>query len=95
MAYGVVHHFKGGSQAQFDAVAAVVDPPDGSLLPGESFEASGPSADGWVVMAVFDSKERWETFLQEKLLPAMGELGASGFAGPPEEWAFEVVNLKR
>ena len=95
MAYGVIHHFKGGTQAQFDVVAAVVDPPDGSLLPGELFEASGPSEDGWVVMGVFDSKERWDTFFNEKLLPALGELGEKGFAGPPEEWAFEVVNLKR
>ena len=95
MAYGVVHHFKGGTQAQFDAVASIADPPDGSLVSGELFEASGPSEDGWIVVGIFESKERWDSFFNETLLPAIGEAGDKGFAGPPEEWGFEVVNLKR
>ena len=95
MAYCVVHHFKGGTQEQYDALAPVVYPADGSLLPGELFEAAGASADGWVVISVFDSKERYESFLNEKLVPAIGQVGDRGFAGSPDEWAYEAVVIKR
>jgi hypothetical protein len=95
MAYCVVHHFKGGTQEQYDALAPVVYPPDGSLLPGELFEAAGSAADGWTVISVFDSKERYEDFLNGKLVPAIGQVGDKGFAGPPDEWAFEAVVIKR
>jgi hypothetical protein len=95
MAYCVVHHFKGGTQERYDALAPIVYPPDGSLLPGELFEAAGASEDGWVVITVFDSKERWDNFLNEKLVPAIGQVGDRGFAGPPDEWAFEAIIVKR
>ena len=95
MAYCVVHHFKAGTQEQYDALAPIVYPPDGSLMPGELFEAAGPSEDGWTVITVFDSKELWDNFLNEKLVPAIGQVGDRGFAGPPDEWAFEAVVVKR
>jgi hypothetical protein len=94
MGYGIVHHFKGGTREQFEAVTAKVDPADGSLVAGEVFEASGASADGWVVMAIFESKEAWERFRDGTLLPGLEGVGAAGFSEPPEEISFDVVNAR-
>ena len=49
MAYGVVHHFPGGTQEQYEASIAAVHPSDGSLPEGQTFHAAGPSADGWKI----------------------------------------------
>ena len=44
MAYGVVHHFPGGTKEQYEASIAAVHPSDGSLPEGQIFHAAGPSA---------------------------------------------------
>lgn len=92
MAYGVVHKFAGGTQEQYDASIAAVHPEDGSLPKGQQFHAAGPSADGWTIVAVHDSKENWELFRDGILIPAMTAGIAGGFTAPPEETGFEIVN---
>ena len=59
MAYGVVHHFPGGTREQYEASVAAVHPSDGSLPGGQIFHAAGPSEGGWTIIAVHDSKESW------------------------------------
>lgn len=93
MTYAIVHHFKGGTREQFEAVSAKVDPAGSGLVAGELLEVSGPSEDGWVVMGLFESKEAWERFLNDTLMPTIRELGAAGFAGPPDELSFDAVNV--
>ena len=46
--------------------------------------------DGWIVVAIHDSKESWERFRNETLLPGLQELGETGLPDPPEETTFEV-----
>lgn len=92
MAYGVVHTFPGGTETQYQASLAAVHPSDGSLPPGQVFHAAGPSADGWTIVAIHDSKESWESFRDGTLMPRMQAGIEGGFAGPPQETAFEVHN---
>ena len=92
MSYGVVHQFKGGTKDQYEASIAAVHPADGSLPAGQVFHAAGPSADGWTIVAVHDSKESWESFRDSTLMPRMQEGIEGGFADPPQESVFEVVN---
>ena len=89
MAYVTVNEFEGGTREQYDAAVRVVHPPDG-LPPGQTNHYAGPSSTGWVVVAVWDSKESWDTFRDETLLPGLGGLGDSGFRGPPKMTEFEV-----
>lgn len=42
------------------------------------------------MIALWDSEQSWERFRDEKLLPALGEMGHDGFPSPPEETTFEV-----
>ena len=92
MAYGVVHKFAGGTEEQYRASIAAVHPSDGSLPEGQVFHAAGPSADGWTIVAVHDSKESWERFRDGTLLPRLQAGVEGGFEVPPEETTFEVHN---
>jgi hypothetical protein len=95
MSYGVVHQFKGGTKDQYEASIAAVHPSDGSLPAGQVFHAAGPSADGWTIVALHDTKESWETFRDSTLMPRMQEGITGGFTEQPEETVFEVVNEVR
>jgi hypothetical protein len=90
MSYGVVHQFKGGTKEQYEATVAAVHPSDGTLPAGQVYHAAGPSADGWTVVAVHDSKASWESFRDSILMPRMQQGVAGGFAAPPEESGFEI-----
>ena len=92
MAYGVVHEFAGGTADQYAASIAAVHPSDGSLPAGQTFHAAGPSADGWMIVAVHNSQESWESFRDGTLMPAMQAGIEGGFTAPPAERTFEVSN---
>ena len=92
MAYGVVHQFAGGTKDQYKASIAAVHPSDGSLPKGQIFHAAGPSAGGWTIVAIHDSKESWERFRDGILMPRMKEGIKGGFTVPPQETTFEVHN---
>jgi hypothetical protein len=90
MSYVVVHQFPGGTQSQYEASVADAHPADGSLPPGQLSHIAGPSADGWTIVVVYDSKENWETFRDEILMPKMAAGIEGGFTAPPQESGFEV-----
>jgi hypothetical protein len=91
MAYGVIHTFKGATKEQYDAAVAQVHPADGSLPAGQLIHLAGPSADGWMIVAVHDSQQSWETFRDTVLGPKL-QAGIEGaFQSPPTETCFEVV----
>jgi hypothetical protein len=92
MAYGVVHQFAGGTKEQYEASVGAVHPSDGSLPEGQVFHAAGPSADGWTIVAIHNSKESWEQFRDTTLGPKMAAGIAGGFTAPPQETTFEVVS---
>lgn len=88
MAYVIVNEYEGGTREQYDATVAVVHPPDG-LPAGQSHHYAGPSAGGWVVIAVWDSKEVWERFRDEVLLPGLQSV-EGGLPAPPRSAEFDA-----
>ncbi len=92
MAYLITHFYKGGTAAQYEAVAKTVHP-QGKLPPGQLYHAAGPTDGGWLIAAVWDSKSSFDRFLKQTLLPALPEV-QGGFTGPPEERAAEVAKLQ-
>ena len=95
MAYGVIHYFPGGTKEQYEASIAAVHPSRDSLPKGQIFHTAGPSAGGWTIVAVHDSKESWEKFRDTILMPRMQQGIKGGFTSPPQETVFEVYNLQR
>ena len=93
MAYGIIHHFPGGTREQYEASITAVHPGEDLLPDGQVFHAAGPSAGGWTIVAIHDSKESWEQFRDSTLMPKMQQGIAGGFTTPPQETPIEVYKL--
>ena len=93
MAYGIVHYFPGGTKEQYEASITAVHPSRGSLPKGQIFHVAGPSSGGWTVVAIHDSKESWERFRDDILMPRMQKGITGGFSMPPQETTIDVYNL--
>ena len=91
--YGVIHHFPGGTKEQYEASIAAVHPGEGRLPDGQISHLAGPSAGGWTIVAVHDSKESWERFRDGILMPRMQQGIAGGFTTPPQETAIDVYRV--
>ncbi|GAB2738029.1 hypothetical protein [Sinomonas soli] len=91
--YGVVHFFPGGTKEQYEASIAAVHPGPGLLPGGQIFHAAGPSAGGWTIMAVHQSKESWEQFRDSILMPRMQAGIEGGFTSPPEETVIDLYKI--
>ncbi|WP_295901832.1 hypothetical protein [uncultured Bdellovibrio sp.] len=95
MAYGIIHFFPNGTKEQYDATLALVHPDKNSLPKGQLVHIAGPTKDGWTVSVVHDSKESWEKFKNETLMPKLTGGVKGGFSGPPQETAFEIYNFRQ
>ena len=91
-AFGIVNRFPGGNEEQYRNGIAVVHPPEG-LPEGQLIHAAGQSGDDWIVIALWDSRESWERFRNETLLPGLQQ-AEDAFSGPPEESTFAIANFK-
>jgi hypothetical protein len=89
MSYLMTHFWPGGTEAEYRKNIGAVHPGDG-LPEGQRFHAAGPTDGGFLIAAIWDSKEHADRFVQEVLLPKMPLDG--GLAGPPEERTAEIVN---
>jgi hypothetical protein len=94
MAFAIIHHFPGGTKAQYDATLKAVHPADGSLPPGQTFHAAGASNGGWTIFAVHESKASWEKFRDGTLGPKLQAGVEGGFAGPPEESEIDIDHIQ-
>lgn len=94
MAYGVVHFFPGGTQEQYDAALGAVHPDKDTLPDGQIFHSAGPSEGGWTIVAILESKEAWERFRDNVLMPRMQAGISGGFSAMPKETTFEVYNMQ-
>jgi hypothetical protein len=93
MAFAITHYFPGGTKANYDASIAAVHPSDGGLPEGQLFHAAGTSPGGWTIIAVHDSKQSWERFRDDILMPRMQQGIDGGFPSPPEETEIDVYKL--
>lgn len=74
MAVVIVNDIEGGSQDFYDQVNPKAMP-DGNLPAGCQVHIAGPTENGWRVITVWDSDERFQQFRNETLLPALRESG--------------------
>jgi hypothetical protein len=86
MTVGVIFTGVGVTQAQYEQVLHQVMPND-QRPTGLRAHAAGPSADGWCVVELWESREDLDRFVQDPLRPA---LQAAGITVQPT--IFEVVN---
>jgi hypothetical protein len=93
MAVGIRLKFDGGTQENYDAAHAVMeidtDPPAGMIV-----HSAGPIEGGWGVVDFWDSRDAFDTFVGQRLMPRLQGLGDRGFPNPPDVKQFEVHNLE-
>jgi hypothetical protein len=94
MSFAIVHNFPGGTKENYEATVAAVHPSDGALPEGQIFHAAGASPGGWTIMAVHASKESWEKFRDDTLLPRLQAGIEGGFPTPPDETEIDVHTLR-
>ena len=92
MEFGIIHYFPGGTKENYEASIAAVHPASG-LPDGQVFHAAGASPGGWTIMAVHESKQSWEKFRDEILLPRMQAGIAGGFTTPPQETEVDLLTV--
>ena len=81
MAVVVVNEIEGGSQELYDQVNPKVM--EGDTLPeGCQVHIAGPIDNGWRVITVWDSEEKFQQFRDEKLIPALRDSGADDRIAP-------------
>jgi hypothetical protein len=81
MAIVIVNEIEGGSQDFYDQVNPKVMP-GGKLPDGCQVHIAGPADNGWRVITVWDSEERFQQFRDEKLVPAIREVGGEDRIAP-------------
>ncbi|MSO38614.1 MAG: hypothetical protein EXQ69_10280 [Acidimicrobiia bacterium] len=91
MQLAVTHFFPGGTKENYDAVIAAVHPSAEELPEGQLFHAAGSVDGGFMVIAVHVSKESWEAFRDNTLLPRLALGVEGGFENPPQETEIELV----
>ncbi len=93
MAVGIRLKFAGGTQENYDAAHRVMevdsDPPAGMIV-----HSAGPIDGGWGVIDFWESREAFDAFASERLVPRLQGLGDQGFPGPPDVKEFAVHNLQ-
>ena len=94
MAVGIRLKFDGGTQQQYEAVHQQMDI-DNDLPEGLIFHSAGPIDGGWGVIDFWESAEAYDRFAQDRLMPAVQELGDRAFAGPPDRKEFPVHHYNR
>lgn len=94
MSYGIVIVFEGVNEDQYWAVnerLGIARDGSGDWPAGIVSHTGGPTATGWVVSEVWDSKADQEAFLASRLGPA---LGAVGVPDPVQIIESELVNYQ-
>jgi hypothetical protein len=93
MAIGIRLKFSGGTQENYDAAHTVMDmeanPPEGLIV-----HSAGPVEGGWGVIDFWESRDAFDRFVGERLMPRLQGLGARGFPNPPDVKEFPVHNLE-
>jgi quinol monooxygenase YgiN len=59
------------------------------MIEGLIVHTAGEGSDGFYVVDVWESREAFDTFMNERIMPAIGELGIE----PDESMAPEIVDL--
>jgi hypothetical protein len=96
MAVGVLMNMSGVTQDQYEQlnqkmfgtnVLESSDAPEGLIM-----HSAGPTPEGWYVYDVWESKDAFQRFVEDKLGPAVQEL-TGGEGGGNEPQYFEVFHV--
>ena len=89
MPFLMTHFYEGGTAEQYDVLLAAVHP-DGELPPGQISSAAGPADGGWIIAAVWESREAFDQFVVERLIPSLAGI-TGGFTSSADEHTSDLT----
>ena len=92
MAVVVSNVIPGADAQMYDNVSEKLGISREQLPDGCSLHIASPVSDGWRVISVWDSREDFDRFVQDKLVPTLREV-ASGDAPAPQPDVQDVYKL--
>ncbi len=93
MPVGIQLEFLGGSEQQYDAIRQRADGETGGLPEGLVLHVSGPTENGWRVLAVWETREAFDAFASGALRRLTQEVGPIGMASGPTVSEFAVHDV--
>jgi hypothetical protein len=90
MAIGLIIDWPAGTQRQYDALMDELKF-EGTLPSGELLHAAGPSAPGWRIVDIWETRADFDRFLEQKLAAALQKIGVSD----PQVTEFPIHNMLR
>jgi hypothetical protein len=90
MAYIISHFWPGATEEQYWEEFHAVHPESGAPK-GQTYHAAGNTEGGVLVVAVWESKESFDQFVADVLMPNVDKPG--GIEGKPEERTAETFNI--
>jgi len=91
MAVGVLIAMPGGTKELYESVNDALGISDGEAIDGLIVHSAGPAEDGWYVYDIWESREQFARFAQERVGPAVEQVTGQAMAGEPQ--FFEISNL--
>jgi hypothetical protein len=98
MAVGMLQNLRGVTKEQYDQVSEAMfgqSPPSPEQLPeGLIIHSAGPTGEGWYIYDIWESREAFQRFMEDKLQAAIGQV--FGDQPPPpgsEPQFFEIESL--
>jgi hypothetical protein len=88
MAYLITHFWPGATIEQYNSTVAVMHQP---WPKGQLYHAAGPADGGVLVAAVWETKDHFDRFLRDRVMPGMPIDG--GLTGQPEQRTAEIATL--
>jgi hypothetical protein len=92
MAFGRIVFYPGGTEAQYQAVIDEIGPAF-SDVPERIFHTAGASDGGWLMLIIWTSKEAFQRWAQEHIVPAHQRAGERGWQSQPETTDFETLHV--
>jgi hypothetical protein len=81
MAVVMTNVIPGGNAEMYEAVSGKTLP-GGKLPDGCQVHIAGPEDEGWRVITVWDSREAFDRFREDKLVPTLREVRGDEFVAP-------------
>jgi hypothetical protein len=92
MAIGVLFEIPGGTKEQYEEMNQKMfgdEDPSPDVIKGCLVHTAGPSQNGWRIFDVWETRADFDRFMNETVMPALGEQEPAG--APPEIYELDRV----
>jgi hypothetical protein len=91
VAVGVLIAMPGGTQELYESVNDAMGIGEDETVDGLILHSAGPMEGGWYIYDIWESREQFARFSQDRVGPAVEQVTGQAMSGEPQ--FFEIANL--